>query len=187
MTAISRSETAISRSERDDLLRVATLRERAAKTAAAQRSAELLADFEQQLASRYSFDQSEIWAKAYEAAEKAVAAANANVGEECEKLGIPKRFAPSIALHWYGRGENASKERRAELRKVAQTRIAAVEKKARAKIDQMNADVQIELIANGLSDAAKMLLEQMPRVDQLMPALAVTEAEALLEDRRGRR
>jgi hypothetical protein len=178
--------TVIPKSERDDLLRVARLRERAAKTAAAQRSAELLADFEQQLASIYSFDQSDIWAKAYEAAKTATAAADATVAEECEKLGIPKRFAPSIALSWYGRGENASQQRRAELRKVAQTRIAAVEKEARAKIEQMSADVQIELIANGLSDAAKTLLEQMPRVDQLMPALAVTEAEALLADRRGR-
>jgi hypothetical protein len=69
-----------------------------------------------------------------------------------------------------------------ELRKVAQTRIAAVEREARAKIEHMSADAQVELIANGLRDAAKALL----RVDQLMPALALTEAEALLEDRRGR-
>ena len=40
------------------------------KSAAKQRSAELLADFENQMGSEYSFDEDEVWAKAYEAAER---------------------------------------------------------------------------------------------------------------------
>src|SRR5215472_6592158 len=110
----------ISNAERERLLKVARLREKVAKTVVAERSAVLLADFEQQLATIYSFDQSETWAKAVMAAKEACNAAQSAIAEECSRLGIPRRFAPNISHpSWYGRGENAVRERRAELRKVA--------------------------------------------------------------------
>jgi hypothetical protein len=173
----------LSNAERERLLKAARLREKVAKSAASARSAELIADFEQQLASVYSFDQDEIWAKAAQAAKTAVEAADSAIAEECERLGIPARFRPSLACQWYGRGENASKERRAELRKVAQTRIAANEKQARTEIDRISSEVQIELLAHGMSPTALALLEQMPKVDQQMPALQVQEVESMLNPR----
>jgi hypothetical protein len=84
----------LSNAERERLLKVARLREKVAKSAASARSLELMADFEQQLASNYSFDQDEIWAKAAQAAKAAVEAADGAIAEECERLGIPARFSP---------------------------------------------------------------------------------------------
>ena len=50
----ARQRASLTRAERDELLRLAKMRERVAKTGLAQRSAQLLAEFEQQMASEYS-------------------------------------------------------------------------------------------------------------------------------------
>jgi hypothetical protein len=68
------------------------------------------------------------------------AATNA-IDEECERLGIPKQFRPGIAIGWRSHGENAVRERRVELRRVAQTRIAAIEKSARQEIEWISSEV----------------------------------------------
>lgn len=67
------SPAPMSKSEREDLLRLVRQREKVLKTAASQRSAELMADFEQQLTSIYSYDQDEVWRSARNAAEEEVA------------------------------------------------------------------------------------------------------------------
>ena len=103
---------AISRSEREDLQRLIRQREKVLKSAAKQRSAELLADFENQMGSTYSFDQDEVWANATEVAEREVAKAQDRIAAQCAKMGIPERFAPSLDVHWYSRGENAVKAAR---------------------------------------------------------------------------
>jgi arginyl-tRNA synthetase len=59
---------AISRSEREDLQCSVRQREKVLKSAAKQRSAELVADFENQMGQEYSFDQDEVWEKAREVA-----------------------------------------------------------------------------------------------------------------------
>jgi hypothetical protein len=174
----------LSNAELERLLKVARLREKVAKSAAAERSAVLLAEFEKQMASKYSFDQSEVWAKAHAAVTEVWETAAKLVAEECERLGIPERFAPSLSMpYWHSRGENAVKERRAELRKVAVTRVAAMEKQARTEIERKSSEVQIELLAHGMSLTARELLEQMPRVDELMPTLRVDEIETMLNPR----
>ena len=68
--------------------------EKLLKSAAAQRSAELMADFERQLASEYSWDQDEIWHQAFDTAKRALAEAKAIIATRCEELGIPAQFAP---------------------------------------------------------------------------------------------
>jgi hypothetical protein len=174
----------ITRAERGDLLKIARLRARVALGEIEQRSAELLADFEQQLASVYSFDTNDVWAVAEAAAEAAVDKAAADIAAECRRLGIPKRFAPGLSLGWYGRGENACAQRRIELRKVAKTRIEALAAGARAAINRASAEIQTELIATGLGDEAKALLDKMPSAKALMAPLAVEEVEKLI-GRRG--
>lgn len=87
------------------------------------------------------------------------------IAERCRKLGISERFRPRLEVHWYRRGENALKDRRAELCKVAQTR----------------------LVEEGLgTDAARQLLEELPAAEASMPPLEVTELEQHLGGRRGR-
>jgi hypothetical protein len=173
--------TAMTRAETSDLLRLVRQRERLAKTTAAQRSAELLADFEKQLGSSYSYDSDETWKAAAEAANKAVAEAQAIIAERCQELGIPKEFAPGLSCAWYGRGQNACKTRRAELRKMAGTRIAAIEKAARTEIERMSLEAQTAIVAHGLqSDAAKAFLEKMPPIAELMPTVRVSAIEAMI-------
>jgi hypothetical protein len=176
----------MTKAERDDLQRLIRRREGVLKSAAEQRSAELLADFEQQLASIYSYDQDEVWAKAYQAAEAATAQAQAAIARRCEKLGIPAKFAPSVGITWQGRGQNAVAWRQNELRRVAKSRIAAIEKAARVKIELQSVDLQSQVIANGLTGAARAFLDTMPAIDTMMPALDVAKVESMLESRGSR-
>ena len=175
----------MTKGERDDLAKLIRQRERLMKTGASQRAAELLADFERQLGTIYSYDHDQTWKAAAVAAKQAVAAAQAEIEKRCQQLGIPEQFAPGISCGWYGRGENAAKDRRAELRRMAITRIAAMEKTARTKIETLSVEAQTELIGGGLTSvAAKEFLEQLPSPKSLMPQLDATEITGLLEKRR---
>jgi hypothetical protein len=56
--------TAMTKYERDDLHRLIRQRERVLKSAAKQRSAEVLADFENQMGQEYRFDDDRVWSEA---------------------------------------------------------------------------------------------------------------------------
>jgi hypothetical protein len=174
----------MTKSEREDLGKLIRNRERVMKATAAQRSAELLAEFEQQMASVYSYDQDEVWKAASEAAAAAVDVAQQTVAARCGELGIPARFAPSVHFVWAGRGENAVKDRRAELRAVAKTRIAAIEKAACTKIEMLCLDAQSQILAHGLSSSAAIeFFDALPKVEVLMPPLEMTSIEQMLQAR----
>ena len=112
----------MTRSEREDLQRLVRQREKVLKSAAKQRSFELVADFENQLGQEYSFDQDEIWRQAAEAASREVKKAQGVIAARCRELGIPDRFAPSLNVHWSARGyDNSVDRRKAELRRMART------------------------------------------------------------------
>lgn len=165
----------MSRSERVELAKVVRLRARVAKDDVGVREAQLLADVEQQLAARYKATH-EAWAEVTAAAKAAVGAADAEVARRCRELGIPEEFRPSLGLSWYGRGENADKNRRAELRKVAQTQAAASGKAARLEIDRQAARLLTDLAAGALeSSSAREFLAAMPTPEELMPLLALPE------------
>ena len=68
------------------------------KSAAKQRSAEVLADFENQMGQHFSFNQDEVWAEASKVAMAAVAKANEQIKARCREIGIPDRFAPADRL-----------------------------------------------------------------------------------------
>lgn len=108
------------------------------------------------MAAAYRYDNSRVWAEAYRIAKEAVAKAQRMVEAESERLGIPRQFAPELACYWYGRGENAVAERRAELRKVARAQIASLEAEAILAITAASLAAQTELALDGLeSDAAR--------------------------------
>ena len=162
--------------ERSELQTLMRQREKVLKAAAKQRSADLLADFENQLGTQWSFDQDEVWRAAAEAAQAEVAKANKAIAARCAKLGIPKRFAPELDVHWYSRGENASKERRAELRRMATTRIAAIEAAAIVEIGRVTIEGQMAIATAGMElDAAKAFVGKLPSIENLMPALSFEE------------
>src|SRR5260370_42223605 len=116
------SEESMTKGEREELHRYLRRREKTLNNAAEQRAAELLADFENQMGSEYAFDDDAIWEQSNKIVEHEVEKANVQIATRCRELGIPKRFAPSISAGWHNCGENASKERRKELRVMATTR-----------------------------------------------------------------
>jgi hypothetical protein len=181
------SEDRMSAGERSSLLVLLRQRERVAKLDAAEYAATLMADFEAKLATVYAPEDDPIWTQMHEAVDKAVADANARILEACRDLNIPKKFAPGIKAGWYGRGENASKERRAELRRVAATEVAARVKHAQAAIAKASVEAQTHIIAAGLtSEAARALLAELPTPAQLLPNLDVGAIERLAGPLRGR-
>ena len=167
--------------ERDDLARLVRQRAKLAKTAAAQRAAELRSEFEQQLDRRYAYDQDAVWDEAYTDAERLVAEAQIVIAKRSAELGIPAQFAPDIHLGWSDRGRNSSKAERTELRRIAHAAIEAAEKRARTSIEAASVELQTELVAGSLSsEGAKAFLERMPSIPALMPGLQVQQIEALL-------
>ena len=174
--------SAMTRTERNDLATLIRRREKLMKTAAKQRALELMADFERQISHIFKYDEDETWKAAYVAAEQAVRDAKAVVVQRCRELGIPPEFAPNIDVMWYGRGQNALNDRRIELRRVAKTRIDAIESAAKTEIERASVESQTALISDGLtSEAAQRFLEQMPTAETLMPLLAIEQIKTLAD------
>lgn len=181
---MSDSNGKMTKAVRESLLQVVRLRARVAKSDATAYSAKLRADFEQQLDTKYSFDQDAIWQEMASLMQATADEASAKVEARCRELGIPKWASPDLGWYWRSRGENATKERRTELRRLAHTQIEAIEKDAKAKIDRSSSDVQTQLYASGLTtESAQIFLEQMPSIESLMPLLELTKVEALLGPR----
>jgi hypothetical protein len=180
--------TDMTRRDRDDLQKVVRLRTKLAKDGVAVREAELLAIVEDELSMSFRFDQ-DVIADITRQANEAITAADAALAQRCRELGVREEFRPKLALSWYGRGANAIGERRTELRKLAQTRIAAAGKAAKGTIDARSSQIVTDLIVGGLeSTEARAYIETIPTAGELMPTFDVaaleTEAKAAV-DRQG--
>lgn len=174
----------MTKGEREDLIRLIKQRERVAKTAAEQRSAAMLAEFEQQISALHAFNDNAVWKAATEAAIDAAKRANEEILAEATKLGIPKEFQPKLQFTWARRGENEYSARRDELRRLAKAEIDALEKVARVQIETQSVAAQTEIIANGLSsDSALEFLNRLPPIESMMPALDVSSIQQKLAER----
>jgi hypothetical protein len=172
----------MTRTERQDLLQICRQRERVAKGEAVSMAARRKAEFEAQLAREYSWDESEIWKAAALAALEFTRQCSAQVAADCDKRGIPRWAQPRISEpYWYGRGENATRERRAELTRVANAKIDQHLKETVHAIQRASVEIQTQLVAGGLTSAdAKAFLESMPTPAQLMPVVTVEEIQKQL-------
>jgi hypothetical protein len=172
-----RAQESMTKGEREDLQRLIRQREKVLKSAAKQRSAELLAEFENQMGSEYAFDCDEVWERAVKAIEPLVRKAKAQIATRCRELGIPQMFAPDLDLQWQSRNyHSATKERQTELREMATTRIEAIEAKAIVEIEMQSVAAQTEIATYGLtSSTAKTFLDRLPSIERLMPALSYAE------------
>jgi len=170
----------MTRSERVELGQLIRKRERVMKSQTMERAAFMLAEFDQQSAQLYSFDDDEVWAEATREAEKIVAESSEKIRRRCKKLGIPSEFAPFLSFGWMQRGQNAVAGRRAELRRMAKSRIDAIARETYAKIERLSLTAQTEVIANGMeSVAARDFLEKMPSLELLMPKIDAKEIKQL--------
>jgi len=176
--AESNDADVLTKSERQELAGLLRRRARVAKADAKQRTAELLADFEAGLATIQKSDDA-AWRDITATAQAHVREADAAIAAICREKGIPEDWRPGLRLDWYGRGENASASRRAELRRVATSRLAALEQAAVAAIERQAVAAETELIAEGMrSTRARALLTALPTVEALMPPLDVAAVAA---------
>jgi len=171
----------MTKTERAELSGIVKRNHRVANAAVTQRKADLMGDFEAAMARQWKADD-EAWADAVETARKAVAEANRAIAERFEELGLPEEIAPSMVAGWADRGENAKAQRRAELRRVAQSRAEAEAQRAKLELDRSEADLLTRLSVSALtSEEACSFLAQVPSVEALMPAIDVEELPAVVE------
>jgi hypothetical protein len=165
-------EATMTKAERAEIAKLVRLRGKLAKSDAERRSKWLLANVEQKLAAVFSRED-ESWAGIVAEAEAMVDEANAKIAAICRQRGIPDSFHPEMISLWAGRGENATAKRRAELRKVATTQIAAMLQEANLQIDRETERQLTQLTAGALtSTEARTFLDNMPRAEDLLPPLA---------------
>ena len=172
----------MTRTERQDLLQICRQQERVAKAQADAVAARRRAEFQAQLARIYSWDENDIWKAATKAAKQFTLECGERIAAECDKLGIPRWAQPQLGEpQWWGRGENAVAERRAELTRVANTKIDQLLKDAKHAIAAKSVEIQTRLLADGLTSAdAKMFLEAMPMAAELMPVVTVEDVQKQL-------
>lgn len=172
--------------DRDTLAKIARQRAKVAKSMVAQRQAQLLADYEEQSAAIYSARDA-AWADVVHEAQQKVAEVNQHIAKVCADRGIPAEFAPSMMAGFVSRGQSGDRERRVELRKLAERKIDAAAKAAKLEIDRADGEVQVELLTGALTtEEARAFLERVPTPEQLMPAVQLAELEAEVPRRRVR-
>jgi hypothetical protein len=172
----------LTRTETHDLSMIIKDRTKVLKAHAEEQAAACMAEFEAKLAAEYSWDQDEVWKSATLEAQKVIEEAQKKVAEQCERLGIPKTFAPRLGMTWEGRGENSLSQRRAELRRVAKSGIEAMTKAAMTKIEKQSLDLRTQVVSMGLLSAdAKIFLESLAPVEDAMRSLDFAEIEHRLE------
>lgn len=166
----------LSRAEQQDLLRIVRQRAKLSCSQLEAHGARLLADFEAEVAAQYSVS-SEAWADLTAAAKAACQAADAELARRCQELGVRPEFRPSISMSWYARGANADKERRTELRRVAQSRVAAGIKAAKVAISAAELEASERIIVTSLRGAAQEVLESIPTPADLLAPLDLDAIE----------
>lgn len=178
----------MTKQERHELQQLIKKREKVMKAKATERSAELLAEFEELSQSVYKFDDDATWEAAAREAKAVADKANETIAKRCKQLGIPKQFAPQLSLQWLERGRNMFAAERAEMRAAAKARIAAIEKAACSQIETLALEAMTAVVTSGVTSiAAKNFMEQMGDLNKLMPALDVKDVQTMIDKKRGER
>jgi hypothetical protein len=175
----------VNRTESAELAAIVKRRFRVMRAELEQRKAEAFAEFEAQMATSYEASDRR-WAHIVARAKEAHQAAEDEIAKICADEGIPEKWAPSLRLSWWGRGENEVPKRRAELRKVAATRLEAQVRAGKLALERRETELLTDLAVGALeSDEAQNFLRGIPSAAALVPgaALAEVEAEVLPEPR----
>jgi hypothetical protein len=171
----------MSSAERTELGKLLRLRGTVAKSDAKERGAEQLAIVEQQLAAKYLEDDP-IWRELTAEGEAAIRAINAKLAAKCDARGIPATFRPGLSVYWSARGENAARERRTELRTVAQRVVEANVKRACVEVDRAVAGLQTQLLSGAiLSTDGRTFLDALPPIEALLPAPTLESIERIAQ------
>jgi hypothetical protein len=166
----------MSAKDRDALIRFARAQARQAEREVDTRVAICHAEVADQMTAAFAADDA-IWKEAVLMAGEEAEKANARIRTEVASLGIPASEAPQISMQWYSRGSSyGNRDRRNELYKLADAKLAAMAKAAKGEIRAAALEVEKKLILGGLqSDEARAVLESMPSAEALMPSLSLDD------------
>ena len=166
----------MTKTDRDRLIALVKARARQAKLEIETRESILLAEVEDQLTVEFS-KRDELWAEAVTIAEEAARKANEQIVARCADLGVPASQAPTLATGWNARSRSfEDPKRRAELRKLAQTKLAALTRQAKTAVDARALAAETALLVGGLeTDEARALVGAMPTAEDLIPALGLRD------------
>lgn len=170
--------------EREELIRLVKQREKLAKAAAEQRSAAMLAEFEESLTKLHKFNNSDVWQAATDACAAQAKKANEAIEAAAKKLGIPEEFWPRLNFSWKVHGQTEYQQRRQDLRRLAKAEIEAIERAARVAIEAESVQAQTDIVSNGIvSPAAQAFLKALKPIESLMPALNLNTIQQKLAER----
>jgi hypothetical protein len=166
----------VNRAEREQLAKLARQRARLAKSEAVEREKILISEVHDLMSAEFSA-QDKLWTAAVAIAREAADKANDLIRAQCIDLGIEARYAPELQLGWRSRSDAfIDPDRRAELRRLAVTRLAALTQAAKTAIDRECLRTETELVREGLeSSEAIAFLDRMPTAEQLMPAIGLDD------------
>lgn len=162
--------------ERNQLIRLVKARAKQAERDAEAREKTLMAEVADLMTAEFKAHE-ELWAEAVTIAEEAASKANAQIAATCADLGIPPKEAPRLELGWRSRGPSFDNPmRRRELEKLAATRLAALTKEAKTRIQAAALNAEEQLVLGGLESVeAREVFRGLPTVENLMPALRLED------------
>jgi hypothetical protein len=173
VTRSADSGQALSASDRNTLIKILKARGEQAKRDVVERETILRAEVEQNFHIEFS-RRDDLWADVVAAVEEAEAAANVAIQARCAALGLPAEHVPTMHSNLYSR--RYSKEERTDLRVLADKRLKAMTAEAKGAIDRAVLDRTEQLLIGGLSShEARAVIDAMPRVQELMPALSLDD------------
>jgi hypothetical protein len=168
----------MTKAERDELARLIRQRAKVDRANIDARRAELLADFEQSMATVYDREDA-AWRDIWEDAQRQHREIEERLKQRADELGIPHLFRPRAIELWMRRGQNEDPDRRREFRKVAETRLDAMARRAKLRVDEAEVATLGKIVAHGLTTTlAVEFLAAMPQVGELMQPLDRAEIEA---------
>lgn len=180
---MSDSTGKMTKGELENLLKAFRLNAKAAKASIINLGANLKAEFEAQLNTKYPETGDPVWEEEHQALVKEWEKRQARVDKRCDERGIPKRFRPCIMEpHWRYGGEQIFVKLRPELRRLAHAQIDAMVKSRLEQLECESAHVQLSLLSHGfVTEEAKGFFEKLPTIASLIPPIKVEEIFGLSE------
>ena len=168
--------TGMSKDDRNALIRIVKARAKQSEREADSRAKILLSEIEDLMAAEYEARDA-LWDDSVAIAEEAKIKANEQIRARCAEFGVPARHAPQLNLSFQSRSLSfADRGRRAELKNPAEARLDALTTTAKAEIQRRALDVEEQLLVSGLETSeARMVIQAMPTVEQLMPSLSLDD------------
>jgi hypothetical protein len=167
--------------ERTELARWIRSRSKVKKTSAEAVIAERMAEYTAQVAAVYDAEDTH-WRELSLEASARIEQLDKELAKRCEQLGVLPKFRPRLELDWRSRGENASKQRRAELLGVAKAEVEAQVLRAHAQIEREECELIGKIVRDGLeTQKAIAFFESLPGIDELIPRLPLSNFEAKVD------